>query len=315
MSWAGRRLRERRPWRVAALAAGLSLALGAAARADAVAGPDDLKNLSLEQLADVQVTSVSKRPETLLQAPAAIYVISSEDIRRAGVTSLPEALRLAPNLEVARVNASEYAISARGFNSLEASNKLLVLVDGRSVYSPVGSQVYWDQVNVMLADVDRIEVIRGPGGTLYGVNAVNGVINIITKPAADTQGPLITAGAGDFERDASVRLGGKLGADASFRAYVTSFDRDNLPKFGGDTTSDAYRGTQAGFRIDSVSGANSYTLQSDIYHDNIAGGGVNSVTDLSGGNLLGRWTRQFGSGGIACISPLLEREQRDLAFA
>jgi iron complex outermembrane receptor protein len=271
---------------------------------------EDLKNLSLEQLADVEITSVSKRPESLIQAPAAIYVITSGDIRRSGVTSLPEALRLAPNLEVARLNASEYAISARGFNSIEASNKLLVLIDGRSVYSPVGSQVYWDQVNVMLADVDRIEVIRGPGGTLYGANAFSGVINVITKSAADTQGPLIDAGGGDFERDANVRLGGKLGDAATFRVYASSFDRDGLPKFAGDTTNDAYRGTQGGFRLDAGVGADAYTLQGDVYRNDMAGGGVNGVTEVQGGNLLGRWTRQFSNDSSASVQAYYDHTER-----
>ncbi|HEY3813117.1 MAG TPA: TonB-dependent receptor [Caulobacteraceae bacterium] len=293
------------------LAFGLASALSAPAFAtDANPGPDDLKNLSLEQLADVQVTSVSKRPEALLDAPAAVYVITADDIRRAGATRLPEALRLAPNLEVARVNASEYAISARGSNSLEASNKLLVLIDGRSLYSPVGSQVYWDQINVPLADVDRIEVISGPGGTLYGVNAMNGVINIITKSASETQGALITAGAGDFEQAANVQFGGKLGADASFRVYAMTFERDGLPKFAGDATSDAYSGTQGGFRIDDSRGRDAFTLQGDIYHNSLDGDGENGVTDLSGGNLLGRWTHDYGSGAAGEVQAYYDQTDR-----
>ncbi|HWE46415.1 MAG TPA: TonB-dependent receptor [Caulobacteraceae bacterium] len=271
---------------------------------------DDLRNLSLEQLADVQVTSVSKRPEALLDAPAAVYVITADDIRRAGVTRLPEALRLAPNLEVARVNASEYAISARGSNSLEASNKLLVLIDGRSLYSPVGSQVYWDQVNVPLADIDRIEVISGPGGTLYGVNAVNGVINIITKSASETQGALITAGAGDFQQAVNAQIGGKLGADGNFRVYAMTFKRDGLPKFAGDATSDAYTGTQGGFRIDESRGHDAFTLQGDIYHNSLDGDGENGVTDLSGGNIVGRWTHDYGAGAVGEVQVYYDQTDR-----
>ena len=150
----------------------------------------DLARLSLEELAMVEVTSVSRRPEALADAAAAIFVISAEDIRRSGATSLPEVLRLAPNLNVQRVNAVDYAISARGFNGFETSNKLLVLIDGRSIYSTLSSGVFWDARDVMLQDVERIEVISGPGGALYGSNAMNGVINIITRPAADTRGGL-----------------------------------------------------------------------------------------------------------------------------
>src|SRR6185437_3794424 len=144
----------------------------------------ELSDLSLEELSQVEITSVSKRPEPLGNAAAAVYVITNDDILRSGVTSLAEALRLAPNLEVARVDAQTYNISARGMNSVNASNKLLVLVDGRSIYTPFFTSVFWDQQTVMLDDIERIEVISGPGGTLYGSNAVNGVINIITKNSA-----------------------------------------------------------------------------------------------------------------------------------
>jgi iron complex outermembrane receptor protein len=152
----------------------------------------DLADLSLEQLANIEVTSVSLRAERLADAPASIYVITGEDIRRAGVTSLPEALRLAPNLQVARNSASSYAISARGFNNA-IGNKLLVLIDGRTVYTPLFSGGFWDQQDVMLEDVERIEVISGPGGTLWGANAVNGVINVITRQAQATQGTLVAS--------------------------------------------------------------------------------------------------------------------------
>src|SRR5271170_1627044 len=164
----------------------------------------DLSNLSLEQLSNIEVTSVSKHAEPLQNAAASIYVISADDIRRSGATTLPEALRLAPNLEVARVNASQYAISARGFNNA-IGNKLLVLVDGRTVYTPLFSGVFWDAQDVMLEDIDRIEVISGPGATLWGANAVNGVINIITKPSNGTQGALAAAGGGNQEADSAIR--------------------------------------------------------------------------------------------------------------
>src|SRR3984893_9547905 len=184
---------------------------------------DPLKDLSIEELSNIEVTSVSKREERLSDAPTSVFVITSEDIRRSGVTSLAEALRLAPNLQVARISANEYAISARGFNGT-AANKLLVLIDGRSVYSPLFSGVFWDVQDVMIEDIERIEVISGPGGTLWGVNAVNGVINVITRSADRTQGGLAVIGGGNREDRASLRYGGKFGNDISFRAYVTHFD-------------------------------------------------------------------------------------------
>ena len=165
-----------------------SLLLVGPGHAQQLAANPDLDALSIEQLAQVEITSVSRRPELLAKAPAAVYMISGEDIRRSGAVNLPEALRQAPNLEVARINGFSYTITARGFNSPESSNKLLVLVDGRSVYSPLASSVFWENVDVPLADVARIEVVSGPGGALYGANAVNGVINVVTKPSAETQG-------------------------------------------------------------------------------------------------------------------------------
>src|SRR6266403_829582 len=175
--------------------------------------PRDLADLSLEELGNIQITSVSKRSERLSDAAASVFVITAEDIRRSGVTNLPEALRLAPNLQVAQVSASGYAISARGFNSSSA-NKLLVLIDGRSVYTPLFAGVFWDVQDVLIEDIERIEVISGAGGTLWGANAVNGVINIISKKSSDTQGGLVSLGAGNAENGAGARYGGKLGEDA-----------------------------------------------------------------------------------------------------
>src|ERR1700692_4510438 len=173
----------------------------------AAPGHDPLKDLSIEELSNIEVISVSKREQRLSDAPTSVFVITSEDIRRSGATSLPEALRLAPNLQVARISASEYAISARGFNGT-AANKLLVLIDGRSVYSPLFSGVFWDVQDVMLEDIERIEVISGAGGTLRGVNAFNGVINVITRSASKTQGAVVVAGGGNREDRASIRYGG-----------------------------------------------------------------------------------------------------------
>src|SRR5688572_11344542 len=169
----------------------------------------ELVDLTLEQLANLEVTSVSKVSEPLADAPASIFVITSDDIRRSGARTLPEALRLAPNLQVARVSSSAYTVRARGINNTSA-NKLLVLIDGRSVYSPLFSGVFWDVQDVMIEDIDRIEVVSGPGGTLWGVNAVNGVINVITRSAAKTRGGLATGGGGNRDSDVAARYGSDL---------------------------------------------------------------------------------------------------------
>src|SRR5712692_4421271 len=212
------------------MAAGFGCAVGALCLALSVAGAGaaepspkptaatDLSHLSIEELADIEISSVSKRPEPLAEAPAAVYVITREQIRRYGATSIPEILRLAPNLQVARVDSSQYAITARGFNSTTA-NKLLVLIDGRSVYTPLFSGVFWDVQDTMIEDIERIEVISGPGGTLWGSNAVNGVINIITRHSRDTQGGLVTVGGGPDENGAAARYGAKLGEGATLRVY------------------------------------------------------------------------------------------------
>jgi iron complex outermembrane receptor protein len=175
---------------------------------------DPLDELSLEELAAIDVTSVSKRPEPLSRAAAAVFVITGEDIRRSGATSLPEVLRLAPNLDVQRVNSVDYAISARGFNGFEPSNKLLVLIDGRSIYSSLHSGVFWDAHDVALEDIERIEVISGPGGALYGSNAMNGVINIVTRSAETTAGGLLSGASGPEDETATARVGGTMGPRA-----------------------------------------------------------------------------------------------------
>jgi len=212
--------------------------------------PGDLKKLSLDELQAIEVTSVSRRPERLADAPSSIQVITGDDIRRAGATSLPEALRLASNLQVARVGSQGWAITARGFNNTSA-NKLLVLVDGRVVYTPLHAGVFWDVQDTLLEDIERIEVISGPGATLWGDNAVNGVINIITKTSKDSQGVLVRGGGGSELRGAGgMRYGGNVGANGQFRVYGKYFGRDSsaLP-VGGQATDDWHMG-QGGFRVD-----------------------------------------------------------------
>jgi iron complex outermembrane receptor protein len=267
----------------------------------------ELGDLSIEQLSQVEITSVSKRAEPLSQAPAAVYVITSDDIRRSGATSLAEALRLAPNLEVARVNSQSYNISSRGMNSVNASNKLLVMIDGRSIYTPFFSSVFWDQQDVMLADVERIEVISGPGGTLWGANAVNGVINVITKTSAQTQGGLVDVKAGDFLQRGEGRYGGKLGDLGTYRVYALGFDQGNTRRPNGASAMDEWRGKQAGFRADLATPGNSYTLQGDAYENLVDTPGGRR----RGGNVLGRWNRSFAHGSLS-VQAYYDQQDRDV---
>ena len=266
----------------------------------------ELSDLSLEELSQVEITSVSKRPEPLSLAPAAVYVITSDDIRRSGATTLPEALRLAPNLEVARVDAQTYNISSRGMNSVNASNKLLVLIDGRSIYTPFFSSVFWDQQSVMLADVERIEVISGPGGALWGSNAMNGVVNVITKSSADTQGGLVDAKLGDFVQRAAGRWGGHLGDSGTYRGYALGFGQGHTDVASGGSAMDDWRGTQAGFRADVSALASRFTMQGDIY-DNLVDtpGGRRS-----GGNLLGRWNKRLGDTSSLSVQAYYDQQDR-----
>src|SRR3989449_7459116 len=274
-----------------------TIAALAAFAANAQTGkPSDLADLSLEELANLEVTSVSRRAERLSDAPASIFVITGDDIRRSGATSIPEALRLAPNLEVARVDSRQYAISARGFNQPSAiANKLLVLIDGRTVYTPLFSGVFWDAQDTLLEDVDRIEVISGPGATLWGANAVNGVINVISRRAADTQGTLLVAGAGNLERGAAARQGGKLGEDGAFRVYGKIWDRDHTSRADGTSVQDSWDSGQAGFRADWGTAVGAFTLQGDAYPGTIDSATAGDIP-ISGGNLLGRWSRPLAGG-------------------
>ncbi len=252
-----------------------------------------LKKLNVEELMNIEVTSVSRRPEKLSETASAIQVITQDDIHRSGATSLPEALRLASNLEVAQVSSRQWAISARGLNSTTA-NELLVLIDGRSLYSPLFSGVFWDVQDTLLEDIDRIEVISGPGATLWGANAVNGVINITTKSAKDTQGVFLEGGGGTELRDfGGVRYGGALAPNLYFRVYGKYFDRDStvLPT-GRDATNSSRMG-QGGFRLDWDGSANNLlTLQGDLYDGRIAQPSRDDLI-LSGRNVLGRWSHTF----------------------
>jgi iron complex outermembrane receptor protein len=255
--------------------------------------PSALRKLSLTELMDLDVTSVSKGPEPYRDAAAAIQVITGDDIRRSGASNIPEALRLADNLNIAQKTSHSWAISARGFNT-DLANKLLVLMDGRSVYTPLFSGVFWDQQDYLLEDIDRIEVVSGPGGTLWGANAVNGVINVISKSAKDTQGLYVEGGGGSKLIDfVGMRYGGMLAPNISFRIYGKYFDRGNQLFSNGKETSDAWRMGRGGFRIDALKWSrDTLTLHGDIYSgdEKLATGGNVRV---SGGNIASRWSHTF----------------------
>ena len=287
-----------------------------------------LKRMSLDDLMNVEITSVSKKEEKLSEAPAAVYVLTQDDIHRSGATSIPEALRLVPGLDVARIDAHTWAISSRGFND-QYADKLLVLIDGRSVYSPLFSGVFWDVQDPMLEDVDRIEVIRGPGATLWGANAVNGVINIITKSAKDTQGWLFSGGGGNLDRGfGEFRYGGLRGDDLSYRLYGKYFDDADSELLGGGNGRDGWQQGRGGFRADwQPSRDNLLTVQGDAYVG--TEGQVNSeptitppyvqrltqATDFSGGDILSRWTHTLANGSEIKLQTYYDKTLRDTAIA
>ena len=294
-----------------------------------------LADLTIEQLMNESVTSVSRKETLLNESPTAISVITGDDIRRLGITSIPEALRLVPGLDVARVSANQWAISSRGFN-LQYANKLLVMMDGRSVYTPSFGGVIWDAQDMMLEDLERIEVIRGPGATLWGANAVNGVINITSKSAKDTQGFLGSTTFGTEDQPAvGLRYGGAIGADLHYRVYAKGFSRDGLVDSAGNDTPDAWDSMRGGFRVDwEPNGEDLVTLQGDYYA--LDTGGTVTVPVLAapfsrtrvvdgsheGGNVLARWTRTFSENSRLSLqayydhfsnNPGLAEETRDTA--
>ncbi len=272
------------------------------------AGGKQLKTMSLEQLGNVEVTTVSKEPEEVWRTPAAIFVITQDDIRRSGATNIPEALRLAPGVEVARITSDEYAIGIRGFNS-RLSRSVLVLIDGRTVYTPFTAGTYWETQDTFLEDVDRIEVIRGPGGTIWGPNAVNGVINIITKNAKETHGATGSVAAGNVERVfGGLRYGSGNGRGLDWRVYVKGFGWS--PEYHADGNSyDDWRSGQGGFRMDwDGKGRDAWRLQGDVYGQDFGERVTESTYSppanyeksgdawLYGGNLLWSWRRVEGEG-------------------
>lgn len=282
------------------------------ARATEAQSLQNLEQLSLEDLSKIEITSVSKTAEPVSDAPAAIYVITRDEIIRSGATRIPEMLRLAPNLQVAQTSANDYVITARGFSGNVANqnlpNKLLVLIDGRSVYTPLYSGVYWDMQDVLPADIERIEVISGSGATLWGANAVNGVINIITRTSSDTQGGLVEVGTGNLTKGAGLRYGGILG-NTTYRVYAKAFDDEALEAPTGSSAQDGWSKVQTGFRIDAKPGGEALTVQGDVYHN--TQGKLNAPDDLiAGGNLLARWQHQFNSGSAVQVQAYFDQTQR-----
>jgi iron complex outermembrane recepter protein len=307
------------------LACGLLLAWGATSLAHA-RQQDDFSEMDFPDLAQIKVTSVTRRTEALFQSPAAVTVVRGEEIRRLGARTLPEALRLVPGVQVARIDSQNWAITARGLNRTNA-NKLLVLIDGRTIYSPIFDGVLWDQQHVMMEDIDRIEVIRGPGGTQWGANAVNGVVNIVTRSATQTGGTLLVAGGGVEERlFGGARYGATYsGGTAGLRGYVTAFDRDGTEQSDGSDFGDDWTLRQAGFRYDWNRAANDrFTFQGDAYasHEDH----LTTIVSLTppffderietlrsdGQNVLGRWTHLMPKGSEMQAQMYYDRSRRRL---
>lgn len=285
----------------------------------------DLTAYNIEELMDITVTSVSKKSQKIANAAAAIYVITQDDIHRSGVTTIADALRMVPGVQVARIDSNKWAVTARGFNGRFA-NKLLVLMDGRSLYTPFFIGVYWEVQDTVLEDIERIEVIRGPGAALWGANAVNGVINIITKSADKTKGTLVSTGGGSSETAfATARYGATLGDATNFRIYAKHQERDGFVDAAGQDTHDAWHMTQGGFRLDSLLTAqDNLTVQGDYYdgklnetdtlfdlnppyqHD------VQHGTDVSGGNILTRWQRTLSETDNLSVQLYYDHTERNM---
>jgi len=288
------------------------------------APPKDLTTTSLEDLMNVEVTSASKKEQKLSQVAAAIFVITQEDIRRSGARNIPDLLRMVPGLDVAQVNGNTWAVSARGFN-LQNANKLLVLEDGRAVYTPTFGGVYWDTFDVPLDDIERIEVIRGPGGTVWGANAVNGVINVITKKAADTRGWLVTGGGGTVTQAlGEVRYGGQVNPDTDYRVFAKYENTDHLLAPNGQEASDGWHLLHGGFRADTTLGAkDTVTTEGDVYAG--SSGAMVSVfsanppqnttmsalSPLSGGDFMGQWNHRFSSRYELTVQSYFDRYSRN----
>jgi iron complex outermembrane receptor protein len=273
----------------------------------------DLRDMSIEQLADLQVTSVSKRAEPLSDAPAAVYVITHDEIVQSGAQTLPEILRLAPNLQVAVINASSYAISARGFNvglNASLSNKLLVLVDGRSVYTPLFGGVLWDEQDIPPEDIERIEVISGPGATLWGANAVNGVINVITHKAGAAPDGTLDLKIGNQASSGSLEYGGKVGENLSYRVYARGlFVRHDQLSTGADAHDGLSEG-QGGFRIDWTAGKDAVTLEGSLLHGREQQAGALADLGIWDGHLQVNWRHALDGGSTLNLFGYFDEDRR-----
>jgi iron complex outermembrane receptor protein len=305
---------HRAAWPLAVILVCVLSALAAAQDTPPPTGAQNLKRLSIEELSELDVTSVSRRPERLSQTAAAVSIIRQDDIRRSGVTSFAEAMRLGDGVDVARFDARTWAISARGFN-ITTANKLLVLMDGRTLYSPLFAGTFWEVQDTVLADVDRIEVIRGPGGSVWGANAVNGIVNILTRSAHESRGSVAFIAAGTEDRlIASARHGARMAGNGAYRVYGKYRMRDeNHFSTNDNDADDAMSLGQMGFRMDSsTSGATHWTLQGDAYR-----GSENIFTrdddiDVAGGNLLGRWVRTFSDRSDVQLQAYYDVMHRDV---
>jgi len=269
---------------------------------------EELAGFSLEELINIKVTSVSKREQSLNETASAIFVLSNEDIRRSGALSLPDALRQVPGMDVGAVNSSQWAVSSRGFNSIYA-NKLLVLIDGRAVYTPLFSGVYWDLQRPMLEDLDRVEVIRGAGGTIWGANAVNGVINVVSKSARETQGEMLYTGGGNVHQlMGGARYGGKIDADTYYRVFAAYELNDDYPLADGRSAQDDWGGWFGGFRVDRYLDADTQlTWQGDLTTSDLDEG----RSDAYNVNTLGRWTRKWSDQNRLSIQAYYDRTYRN----
>ena len=286
----------------------------------------DVAKLTLEELAQVRVVTVSRRSQTAMETAAAVTVVSADDIRRTGATTLPDAFRTAPGVQTSRIDADEWALSVRGFAS-RLPRSVLVMIDGRSVWTPLFAGVFWNAQDALLEDVDRVEVVRGPGGASWGANAMNGVINVVTRPADKTPGVLATASAGGAETIGGLRWGGRAGARTHYRVYGKYFDRDGTRPTSAEGYGDSWRMGLGGFRVDSDLGARgSLTVQGDAYGGEFGQRATivqfappfsvrrDGDGDIKGGNLLTRWKRELGSGEISVQAYYDHTLRRELYF-
>ena len=288
----------------------------------------DLPDRSIEDLMNMQVTSVSKTEERVSQSAAAVFVITQEDIAHSNATNIPDLLRMVPGMDVAQINANTWAVSVRGFDG-RFSNKLLVMVDGRTVYTPTFGGVFWDALDLPLEDIERIEVIRGPGGSIWGANAVDGVVNVITKKASETHGGLVVAGAGNVDQGfGAIQYGGTIGNSTDYRVYMKYLDQDHLPGLAGQNGGDGWHMLRGGFRSDSaLTPRDTLMLQGDLYlgREGTPTIGIPYITapepvntellvNLSGGFLQSVWNHSFSAHSDTTLEVSYDRYKRDDAL-